>query len=571
MSAERQQRRVLDLPRIWRRPDVLISSILINLLALAMPFVILQVYDRVLPNHATETFTLLLAGLVMVAIFDAVLRIARSTALAWCGAQYEHLQSMRVLHQMMRSDLLKFESRPAGYYLDRLQSLEKVRSHYTGQSILLIVDLPFVVLFLGLISAFAGSLVIVPVLFIAAFLWLSIRMGGKLRRAIEQHSDMDQRRQNFLIEVLSGIHTVKSMAMEAAMSRRYERLQMQSAQSIFELGRVNSVVQGLGANFSQVMMVVFVSIGSLAVVADNLTIGALAAGTMLCGRVLQPAMKGMLLWTQLQGVRYARDKTEQLLNLEHEAVDEGEAEVNLKGGVELRNIHFSHEGGEQELLKGIDLSIRPGEWIGITGANGSGKSTLLNLIIGFITPTEGEVLLDGQDISRMDRASVRSQIGLMPQDGVLFNGTILENITMFRDGRYVDEAIELTRKIGLDRAVRTMPEGLDTRIGGAVADTVSGGMRNRIIIVRGLVGQPPILLFDDANASFDMRNDSALVDFLRTYRGIRTMVMVSHRPSMLRLCDRTFELDNGHLIKRDYTPPVSTPKPGQVLTGMASA
>lgn len=537
----------LPLPKTWKRLDVIVSSVLINLMALIMPLVILQTYDRILPNHAVTTFVVLLSALVVVALADAFLRIVRAMILNWDGARYEHRQSQELLHRMMRADLLAFNSQPAGYYLDKIQGLDKVREHYSGQSMLLLIDLPFVVLFLGLIAAFAGALVAIPIVFIAIFTLISTRMGYQLRQAIDSQSTMDQRRQNFLIEVLGGLHTVKSMAMESAMMRRYERLQQQSAESVYELSRVSAVVQGLGANFSQVMMVTFVSIGSLSVVQNDLTVGALAAGTMLCGRVLQPALKAMTLWTHMEGVRLAREKTEELLNLPHEAVDEGSEDVQIRGEIELRDIHFRHDGSDVELLSGVDLKVRPGEWIGITGANGSGKSTLLNLIMGFISPTAGSVSIDGRNIRVLDRSSIRSQIGLMPQRGMLFEGTILENMTLFREGWAIDEAVALTRAIGLEEAIRLMPDGLDTCIGGTMTDNLSGGTRNRIIIVRALIGQPAILMFDDANAGFDLQNDKALMAFLETFRGKRTMIVVSHRPSMLRMCDRSFELLDGRL------------------------
>ncbi|MCB1742524.1 MAG: peptidase domain-containing ABC transporter [Gammaproteobacteria bacterium] len=542
--------RRLPLPDTWRRLDVLLASVLINLFGLGMPFVVLQVYDRILPNQAVDTFWLLLLLLVGVAIVESMLRIGRSVILAWYGARYEHQQSMALLDSLLRCDLLRFESSATGTYLDRIQSLEKIREFYSGQSVLLLVDLPFVLIFLSLIFCFAGPLVIVPLGFIALFIVISYVLGKQLRRALSSQSSMDERRQNFLIEALTGIHTVKSMAMEAPMMRRYERLQAQSAESVYDLSRINSLVQGVGASFSQVVMVTFVAVGSMQVVNSNLTIGALAAGTMLSGRVLQPALKAMGLWTHMQSVELAREKTESVLNLPSEAVSRNARPVRLRGAIELNDIHFRHEGASHDLLAGISMQIQPGEWIGITGANGVGKSTLLNLIIGFMSPARGRVLLDGQLISELDRSSVRAQIGLMPQKGVMFEGTILENMTLFRDGRMIDEAIELTCALGLDDAIRQLPQGLDTRIGGSMVDVLSEGMRNRIIIVRAIVGQPPILLFDDANCAFDAGNDDRLMALLRSLKGKRTMVMVSHRPSLLRLCDRQYTLQDGRLEPR---------------------
>ena len=539
-------------PTAWKRWDVLLASLFINLTTLALPLVILQVYDRILPNQAIDTFSLLVFGLLAAAILDGVLRVARSAILTWKGVQYEHIEGMHSIERVVHSDLVKFESDSIGSYLDKMESLKKVREFYSGQNILMLVDLPFVLVFLSLIFVFAGKMVLVPITVIMIFVVISYVTGKKLKVALEQRSSADQRRQDFLIEILQGIHTVKAMAMEALMLRRYERLQSQSASSVFEVSRINSVVSGLGATFSQVVMISFVGIGSIYVVSGDITVGALAAGTMLSGRVLQPALKAMGLWTQLQAVNLAGEKVNEMLSLPLEALKENSIPVTLKGEIELRNVHFKHEGSTKELLSGISLHVTPGEAIGIFGANGVGKTTLINLIMGFVNPTQGEVLLDGKNIKTLDGSSVRAQTALMPQQGTIYEGTILDNLTLFREGYAVDHAIELSEKFGLTKAITKLPNGLDTRIGGANVDSIPAGVRQQIILVRSMIGDalhgdPKILLFDDANSCLDFGNEARLYKYLNDNHNGLTMIIISHRPSLLAICDRHFELAEGVL------------------------
>ena len=545
----------------WLRLDVIAASIGINLLALGLPIVVLQVYDRILPNEATQTLGILIAALVGVAILDGLLRVSRSVLLAWRGVKFEYQQSTRVLAHLLKVDMVSFESQPKGAYLDKIQALEQVREFYYGQSILMLVDLPFVFVFLWLIWLFAGQMVVIPLAVIGVFLVVSLLTGYYLRLALEARSQSDERRQNFLIESLLGIHTLKSMAMESQMQRRFERLQAQSADAVYVLARVNSITQGLGVTFSQAVMVSFLGIGALFAIDGAISVGALAAGTMLAGRVLQPALKAMGLWTHLQSVSLARGKFEELLALPTEAVEETGVEVELAGAVELVDVHFRHPESDDELLRGVSVKIAPGEAVGITGNNGTGKSTLLDLIMGFVHPGAGRVLFDGKDIGELDRSSLRSQIGLVPQRGVLFGGSLLKNMTLFREGTAIDQAVKLSEKLGLEETITRLPEGLDTQVGGGSVDTMSAGFRQRIIMVRALIGDIRVVLFDDANAAFDGKNDQKLTDLLREYKGNQTLIVVSHRPSILKLCDRIFRLEDGHLRTHDMSPPAPAPEP----------
>ena len=537
----------LRTPGTWSQPSVLMSSLAINILALALPTVILQVYDRIIPNQAIGTFIFLILGMLGVVVIDTALRIFRSSILSWHGAKFDHRESLKAMNRILDADNQAFEDNTAGYYLDKIQALEQIQEFYSGQSVLLIMDLPFVILFLGLIWVIAGPLVIIPITLLFVFLLVAFITGRKLRKALETRYTMEDRRQNFIIESLKGIHTIKSMAMEALMLRRYEKLQHQSAESVYELSRVNSIVQGIGATFSQLAVVIFVGAGSLFVIEGDLTIGALAAGTMLSSRILQPGLKAMGFWTQFQSLQLALDKVNQLYALPTESSGELKKDNGLSGKIELREINFRYPHQEDDLLHDLSLTIEPGQAIGITGNNGTGKSTLISLLSGFTQPGEGQILLDDHPMLNYNTEFLRAQIGIMPQKGVLFEGSILENMTLYREGEALEQALELSKVLGLEEIVARLPDGLDTQIGGAAVDTLSEGVRQKIIMVRSLVGHPKIILFDDANANFDIKNDNRLLKVIEQLKGKRTMVIVSHRPSFLRLCDQQYELQEGKL------------------------
>lgn len=539
----------LKTPATWRKPSVLIASLLINILALGLPIVILQVYDRIIPNQAIESFTLLMVGLIIVIIIDSALKIFRSILLSWEGARFDHRESLHAMNHILDAESTAYSSKPTSYYLDKMHALEKIQEFYSSQSILLAMDLPFVIIFLTLIWIIAGPLIFIPLVLLGIFFIVSSRVGNHLRSALKQRSTMEERRQNFIVETLTGIHTIKSMAMESLMLRRFERLQKQSAESVSELAKINSSVQGIGATISQLAVVCFASIGSFYVIDGVLTIGALAAGTMLSSRVLQPGLNAMSIWTQFQTVRLARSKVAELYSIAEEKSGQLKFEKGINGKIELKNVTFKYPTQKDNLLEQISLTIAAGDSVSITGNNGVGKSTLISLLSGFLHPIKGEVHIDGNNIFDYEFEYLRAQIGIVPQHGLLFEGTILENMTLYREGRAIDQAIEISKLLGLDEIITRLPSGLDTQVGGAAVDTLSEGVRQKIIMVRSLVGHPGIMLFDDANANFDIKNDARLHKVIEQYKQDKTLVIVSHRPSFLKLCNRHFKLQNKQLIE----------------------
>ncbi len=528
--------------------DVLLASFGINLLSLGLPIVVLQVYDRVLPNAAIESFQAMIIALGVALLLEAGLRLARSGMAAWAAAKYEHAAGTAAFDRLLAADLAGFEREPPGVHLDRVEAIDVLRDFQFGQATLLLADLPFALLFVVLLWLIAGWLVVVPLGLLLLFGAVSVWLAATIRHRLEARTANDRRRHSFLIETLGAVHVVKAMALEGPMMRRHERLQSASAETVAALGRLSAAAAALGTVASHLSLFAVAAAGALATVAGDMTLGAVAASGMLAGRMLQPTLRALALWTQVQSLRLAQRSLAEVMALPQEAGVGRPGSPEPAGEIELRGVSLRAGRQGRWLLHRADLLIRPGEMIGITGSNGTGKTTLLGSLMALTVPEEGQVLIDGHDLATVDPAVLRTRIGFMAQHATLFQGTVLDNLTMFRDDpEVVRRAIDIARRLALDEVMTRLPRGLDTRVGDGIGDALPEGVRQRIGMARAMAGDPPILLFDDANAALDMHSDELLRRLLAEERGRRTIVLVSHRPSLLSLCDRRFALADGAL------------------------
>lgn len=543
--------RVLPLDGLpWARFDVLAASFTLNLLALVMPIVILQTYDRIVPNNSHETLLLLVVFVAAALVLDAFLRLGRTYVTGWAAARFEHRLGCSMAGRLLSSDLAAFERSAAGVHLDRMTAIDRLRDFYCGQSLLVLVDLPFALLFLALIAYLAGAVVLIPLTVLVAFALLAWKLGQHLRVAIENRSEVDDRRYNFIIELLTGIHTVKALGMEAQMVRRYERLQESSAASGIEVNMLSGRAQSLGALFSNLTMVLTAGIGCLWVINGELTTGGLAASSLLAGRSLQPLLRAMGLWTQFQNVEVARGRVAEAMATPAEAPANLPALPPVKGAVTLKGVHFAYDDDGPELFSGVELSVPAGATVGIRGANGIGKSTLLRLMMRLYMPTGGRITIDGHDLAEFDPASIREQIVYLPQQSMLFQGTIMDNLTGFRGEEAIEPALEFAIKLGLDSVIARLPDGYQSRVGESGADVLPGGIRQRIAVAHALARRPKVLLFDEANSYLDAAGDAMLRGVLEEMKGQTTLIVVSHRPSLLQLADELYEIKDGKLVHR---------------------
>ncbi|MEW5728023.1 MAG: ABC transporter transmembrane domain-containing protein [Pseudomonadota bacterium] len=529
--------------------DLGVASLFLNILGLALPMTLLQVYDRILPNKSTGTMVLLLTGVLAALAMESLLSFGRSYVTGWIGAKFEHKASITALDRLVMSGIHDFEKEGSGVHLERMNSLTTVREFYAGQALLTLLDLPFAILYLSLVGFMGGWLVVVPLVLLITFGFTAVKIGTSLREAIHKRMTADDRRFNFIIEVLGGIHSVKAMAMETPMVRRYERLQEACAEGYHSVALKSANALGVSSFFSQLTMIAVAGFGSTIVVAGDMTTGGLAACSLLAGRAMSPLQKALGVWTRFQTFILARERLRKLFAMPREAPLDLPKLPKVQGRLELRDVSFRYDDKSPMIIDGASIAVEEGECVVISGGNGSGKTTLLALMQGAMQPSSGTVLVDGRDVTGFEPQSVRDQIAYLPQSGVLFQGTILQNITMFRP-EFDEVAVETAALLGLDEVVATMAMGFDTPVGDGAYDSLPRGIKQRIAISRALVNNPRIVLFDEANTAVDSAGDNYLRVWLERARGKRTLVLVTHRPSLVKLADSVYDLERGRLVKR---------------------
>lgn len=528
------------------RPDVMAASLAVNVLALALPIAILQVYDRVVRHEALSTLAVLTLGVLGAFTLEFALRVLRARILSAEGARYDHRQNCDALSRLLGSDVETFRKETAGSHVERFQAIQTVRTYYC-QAGALLADLPFVVVFVGAIAVIAGWMAVLPLLLLAGFVALGIALARRLTVETGRREQNDVKRHNFIVECIAGIGTVKALGIEALMQRRHERLQEDSADAFGAIAHMTAQTQSIATELAQAASVLTVAVGAILVVEGHLTIGGLAATTILTGRFLQPVLKGLGLWARYPFIRIAEAKLQRLHDLPAQIT--GHRPLPRKRAVlATENLSFRYEAAARDAVDNVTLEIPPGVFIGITGRTGSGRSTLLKLLNGLLTPAQGSIRYDGVPLKLYAVQDLRRQIALMPTSPTIYDGTLLENLTMFEDGPVKRRALALCRALGLEDYVASLSRGLDTPLSGA-ADTPLG-IAQRISIVRALAHGPRVILFDTANAALDMEADRKLLAFFARQKGKRAAVFVTDRPSYLRLCDVVYEMADGKLVPR---------------------
>ncbi len=535
-----------------KQPNVcvglILSTFFINLLSLAFPLVFLQVYDRIIPNQAYSTLILLVVGVVVAMIFENLLRTARGFINAWMDARFEYQLNSKTFHHIMHSQEKDYQKLGSGVHLEQLNSLSALKDMYGGQAVTTLLDLPFLLIYLGLIGYLGGWLVLIPLSVFSMALAFAYLNGLALKETLEKRRTIDGYRMNFVFEVLKGLHTVKTMAMECFMVRRYERLQQSSVDKDYTICMLTNKGQSLTSFFSQLSMVLIVVAGSLQIIAGEMTMGVVAACTLLTSRALQPLGQLTGLWKRLQSVQFAQKKLKNIFSLQLER-DNGmlSAEV-IQGNIAFQNATYFRE--DKPLFQEIDLSINAKEMVVLTGENLSGKSTLLKLLARSDQLEQGHILVDGVDVNEFELQSLREKIAYIPHDPAIFNGTILENITNFSTQPLYDDVETLAVFLQISDIVSQLPNGYDTLLDQQSTCRYTLGFLQRIAIARALLHEPQVILFDEVELGVDTETMSALVEIIHRLKGSYTLLMASDNAKFLQMADSVYHLKSGKLRKR---------------------
>lgn len=525
--------------------SILLSSMFINILSLAFPMALLQVYDRIIPNVAYQTLVMLLIGVGIALLFEFILKMARSYVSGWADARFEHITGCNMLDKLLKSPLLQYEKEGSGVYLKKLSALNQLREFYSGQVVTAIADLPYIFLLVFLIYYIGSWVVLVPITTLIILLITTVYHASGLEFLLNSRMAHDDRRMNFIIESIGHIHTIKSVAMEAQMLRRYERLQKVSSVYDYEVSLNGAGTMVLGLSLAQITIILVAVCGSILVIHGKLTMGGLAACTLLSGRCLQPINMLVGVWTRLQSVKIATDDIKSLLALKPERAELPKIPV-VKGKLELKNMCFQYNK-DTILFNDANLVVEANEAIGITGDGQCGKSTLAWLITNVIAPTSGKVIFDKYDTAKFDIESVRRKVAYLPQKRVLFNGTIMENLTMFQVDEFYQKAKTIAKLLGLAEVIEKLPEGYETMVANSTTEALPQGITQRIVLARPLLYNAPIVIFDEANLGIDMHGDDAIRKLLERIKGRCTLILISHRPSILKLADKQYSIKDKKL------------------------
>lgn len=525
---------------------VIISTLFINLLALGLPLTILQVYDRVLPNAALNTLAMLIAGLIGVLIVDVIMKLARYYLIGWSAAAFVHGRSVEAFSRIMHAPPALVEKETVNVYANRMNSLAALGEFYGGPARLLMIDIPSVAIFLIIMGIVGGTIVFIPLIMFAIFALLTYRRNLHLNAVVQEQSEHENRKYDFVIEVLSGIHAVKSMAMEPQMQRRYERLQRQAGSLNMKSIFFSGVAQANASLYTGVSTVMIVSYGGVLAINGQMSVGALACCTLLSGQIIQPLLRGISVWTEMQNIKQKKCEAAKLFEMPSAYKSGGAAQALSGSGITIRNLTYCYPKADRPVIDNINLQIEEGEMIGLKGDDGSGRSTLIRLIHGDLAPDSGEIFIGNRPVRA--GAGVCREIICVDQTPAIFRGTILENLTMFETGQSVLKARKAARLIGLDEDIQRYAEGYDMMLGEGVSGNIPAAFAQRIAIARALAREPRVLILDEANTALDDRGEAQVVSALNHLRGAMTMLIISHRPSFLAISDRTFELKQGQLL-----------------------
>ncbi len=538
------------------RNNIVVASILINLLALAFPLLMLQLYDRILSHQSIDTLIVFCVSVGAAVGLEAVIRIFRSYTTAWISARFEHHGYVSLTSRLLAEPINEFERKGTGAILEEYKSISTLKYHYSGQTFQQLMDLPFSALYVLIIFFVSPLIGLGLILGYIAFIFITWKNGRDFPAIIKEQKEMDLRRGNLLTEILRNVHTMKSMTMESLMLRRYERLQESCAILMARVTYALEMSAGVGSVFSPLMTVMVVALGSWLVITNHLSNGEMAACIMLGLRALSPLQRLGGMWSKHQQDEILRDKLnlallKPALPANEKLIDPNFSEVSVNtltsASMSLAGVSYQFPGTDKPLFNDLSLSIAAGECIAIGGQSGSGRSALLQLIAGILEPVKGEITIDGQNLKDFNIEVLAKKIAYLPQKTALFEGSLLDNVTVFDSSR-VDTAMEVAKALGLTEFVSRMPRGWDTIVGDMAADSMPPGFRQRVAIVRALSSNPSIILFDDSSASMDSEGDAMLLKYIEGMRGKVTMVLVSERPSFIRLANKTYYLHHGSLF-----------------------
>jgi ATP-binding cassette subfamily C protein LapB len=536
--------------RFWGNySHVAIAALVVNILALAAPLFVMNVYDRVIPNGAIPSLIALAFGLGIAIVFDFVLRVVRSQIIDMTGKQVDVVLAANIFEHVMS---LKMAQRPqsVGILANQLRDFDSVREFFTSGTVVTITDLAFALVFLMVLYLIVGPLAIVPAIMLPLMILVGFALQRPLDRAMKRLQAESAARHGVLVEALSGMETVRATGAEARMQTAWERSVAATARSGEDVHYWASFALNAASTATQVTNMAIIIWGVFLVMNGDISMGALVAASMLAGRVMAPIAGIAAVITRATQTLTSLKAIDRVMELERERPI-GRSYVTRRiehGRVAFENVTFKYPNAPQNALEKVSFKIEPGERVGIIGRVGSGKTTVGRLLVGFYDPDEGRISVDGIDARQYDPADLRAGVGFVLQDTDLFFGKLRDNITLGKTSASDDEVLAASRLAGVEGFIAGHPQGYDMPIA-EQGRSLSGGQKQAIGLARVLIRQPKILYLDEPTAHFDVRSESEFLERLKTLASREMTIIVStHRLSLLALVDRLLLFEKGRLI-----------------------
>jgi subfamily B ATP-binding cassette protein HlyB/CyaB len=540
-------------PSIWRyrKPlaHVLVASFFVQIFALVTPLIFQVVIDKVLSHKGYETLIVMVGGILFIGLFDVILQYLRTYALTHTTNRIDVELGRRLFFHLFHLPMNYFETRSAGQTVARVRELETIRSFLTGQGLFSALDLVFTIVFIIVLLFYSWKLTLIVLVSIPFYLIIATIVRPMLQELIKEKFNRGAMSQQMLVESIVGAQTIKSAAVEPAMQTQWEEKLAAYVTTSFDSGLIGAGGQMAIQYVNKATSALLLLFGAKAVIDGDLTVGELVAFNMISGQVAQPILRLSQIWQDFQQVQISIDRLGDILNHPMEPLNVAHGNLpRAKGAIEFRNVSFRYKRGAPEVLKSVSLSIAPGEVVGIVGRSGSGKSTLAKLIQRFYVPEVGQVMVDGIDLAQVNPAWLRSQIGVVLQDNLLFNRSIHDNIALANPAMPRPAVIQAARLSGADEFIGRLENGYDTIIEERGAN-LSGGQRQRIAIARALSINPSILILDEATSALDYESEKIIQNnMLQIVKG-RTVIIVAHRLNAVRNCTKIVGLEEGKIIE----------------------
>lgn len=527
--------------------SILFYSLILQLLALASPLVMQVVMDKVIIHQALSTLDVLVIGLVFVAISEGTLKGIREYIYHHTANKIDTLLSIKLTQHLFKLPISYFKSRQTGTIVTRVKELDIIREFITKTLLMLVVDFAFIFVFIAVMAILSLKLTLVFLATLPLYFILAKLLAPKIEKAVQQLYQKAAINTAFLTESLGGIETIKSLSLEPRFTQQWNEQIHQLTTENLNLQNIDNFSRYIVSFLNKITIALILWLGAYEVISLSMTIGQLIAFNMLLGHCLQPLGTSIEVWGKYIRAKTAIYNLQDILNLPKEQQD-APTQPPIKGEINFEQVSFSYQNNTPPILNAISLNIKPHEIIGIVGTSGSGKSTLARLIAGLYIPQSGQVILDNIAVCDYQPNELRQQIGFVLQENFLFHASVFDNIRLSSQRASLDDVIAVAKLAGAHEFILKLPLGYDTMIAEG-GQSLSGGQRQRIAIARALLSCPKILIFDEATSALDDSSQAHIQNNLPFIAKDKTMVIIAHRLSTVKQCDRIIVLEKGHIIE----------------------